>query len=302
MGQEKYMSKHNRIEDSSHEIEICHDYLQAVKTSQSRTSYRSNTTAYDEDQHEVIHYVIPEQLAKPNHISESQALFIPRFSCLTPRFSKIYRILMATWCTLTSFVVGLARGFDITLQKYLSVLSGLLVNIYFIISIFLYYREQQNDTTSKNKFVRVLMHLYGTSLCLSIAVPILYWTYFPHYLSKEENYNIFVLNIHGFYGVYMLLLIAVEYIEIFMKDLWSLGVFIIGYLSFLWIYVVKYKNQIYGVDENNLKEHFLYLIGAVAAMVGIYCGCCLFSKWVMCGFNFRRFKDKLRNDINFFRR
>lgn len=146
------------------------------------------------------------------------------------------------------------------------------------------------------------MHLYGTSLCLSIAVPILYWTYFPHYLSKEENYNIFVLNIHGFYGVYMLLLIAVEYIEIFMKDLWSLGVFIIGYLSFLWIYVVKYKNQIYGVDENNLKEHFLYLIGAVAAMVGIYCGCCLFSKWVMCGFNFRRFKDKLRNDINFFRR
>lgn len=234
MGQEKYISKHNRIEDSAHEIEVYQVYLQEIQENKSSVSNQTSITTYNEnsDTHEVIQYNIPTKLDQHKQAPQHEPLFTPRFSCLTPRFSKFYRIAMAFWCTLISFVSGIAHGFDPQTLKYLSFLSGILVNIYFIISIFLYSRKVQKDTSSYNKFIRVLMHLYGTSLCLSIGMPIFYWVYFPNYLIEEEFYEIFILNIYGFYGMLMLVLIAIEYVEIFMKDLWSMGVLIMGYLGF----------------------------------------------------------------------
>ncbi len=72
-----------------------------------------------------------------------------------------------------------------------------------------------------------------------------------------------------------------EYIEIYFKDAWVQAGFAVGYCMFVWVYVVKYKQILYGGDAEEYKEHKVKVFVYCGMYIGVHAFCCLTSKYLM---------------------
>ena len=203
MGQQRKWNTHKEIDTEPYEMEITQQYLDFIQEKKSRVEQETDPID-TEDPHEVIVYNQLPQSPPPISRPEKIQFFTPRFSFANKKWSKYYRITMAIWCTLTSFLFGKYVGFKLDNLKYLNVLTILLVNAYFIISIFLYIPSNR-DKTSDNRLVRFLLHFYGLSFSLCLYVILCSWTEYPDIFKEFKDYNKFVMNLHTFYAIYMMI-------------------------------------------------------------------------------------------------
>ena len=166
MGQERKFNTHEIIDTDPHEVDITQQYLNAVQEKKTRGQEESGVSG-TEDRHEVVVYnQLPQSPCKRPGAAKTEP-FTPRFSWLDKKYSKYYRITMAVWCTLTSALFGKYLGFKLDNLKYLNVLTILLVDAYFILSLFLYIPLGIHKT-SENRLVIFLLNLYG--LCFSLCL------------------------------------------------------------------------------------------------------------------------------------
>jgi len=71
----------------------------------------------------------------------------------------------------------------------------------------------------------------------------------------------------------MLLMIIFEYVEIYYRDIWVLGIFQAVYLLVISINIIKFKVVIYGININNYAEKFIYIIIGSVTLTLCYLVC-----------------------------
>lgn len=282
MGQERKYHSHNTNE-FQHEIEQTQKFLDNLRNKQIIMEKESNLRE-EQDKHEIVQY---DEHGKPITKGKSltKKLFTPRFAFISKRCSKYHRIFMAIVCTLITLSFVVSSGFNLGYLKYLNVLTQLLVNIYFIVSVIfcLDYTNKRfliEKSSAKPKILRVLMCLFGTCFSLAIFVVVCKLEYTTGFFEKnvDEKFKVIFCYIHKIIALYMLLMIICEYIEIYYRDIWMIVMFQICYLLFMCIYIIKYKMSIYGIDTNNFPEKLVYIImGSVFLTLG-YLVCAFVSK------------------------
>ena len=138
--------------------------------------------------------------------------------------------------------------------KNLNTISGVFVNSYFIISLSFYASKITKKRIKDKKFLRFLIRLYCFTLIQSMSISICYCKLFKDSLFNKTDYYMWILNFQGFYTSYMAVLLATEYIEVLVRDIYLIILFSICYSSYLIVDILLTGNIIYGIDTSSVLQ------------------------------------------------
>lgn len=139
--------------------------------------------------------------------------------------------------------------------------GGLLFNLFSILAVLNYFRSNK---TPSSCYIKIQRHLFGLYCSTAFAITHTYW------ILIGDRYGWNSLTRHGFFQSFAFILISFEYIELRLRDIWSLIIFDIWYIGCMYTWTVIYdKGTIYSFMTFKDVATYLYiLLSFVATLTG----------------------------------